>query len=248
MPPSDSTPYRAVFFDLGGTLFSYRDVGRWTLDALKGMAEQLGVDAPVREIGMAYRAASHEANGRYVSQPFYMHRDLFRDTFTGFAERLGKTPTPEFVDWSEDALRQALVDNVVLRSDCLETLAALRDAGLYLSIVSNIDDDHLMPMVERSGLSDLLQHWTSSEEARSCKPDPGFFQLALEKAERSPEEVLFVGDSPEHDIAGAKNLGMTAVLIVEEGAKPPLQSGRATVDPDHEIRTLSELIPIATGS
>jgi hypothetical protein len=40
---------------------------------------------------------------------------------------------------------------------------------------------------------------------------------------------------------------MSAALIVEEGAKPPLQSGRETVDPDHEIRALAELLPIVTG-
>jgi putative hydrolase of the HAD superfamily len=247
MSPPPSAPYRAVFFDLGGTLFSYREVGRWTIGALQGMAEQLGVDAPLGEIGLAYRAASNEANDRYVTQPFYLHRDLFRDTFAGFAERLGKTPTPEFIDWSETALRDALVENMVLRGDCLETLAKLRDEGLYLSIVSNIDDDHLMPMVDRSGLADVLHHWTSSEEARSCKPDPGFFHLALEKANVSPEQVLFVGDSPEHDVLGAKGVGMSAALIVEEGVNPPFQSDRETVDPDHEIRTLAELLPIVTG-
>lgn len=236
--------FRAVFFDLGGTLFSYRDVGRWTLGALQGMAQQLGVEAPVREIGMAYRAASAEANERYVSRPFYLHRDLFRDTFAGFATRLGRTPTPEFLDWAEAALRGALVENMVLRDDCLETLARLREAGLSLSIVSNIDDDHLIPMVEGSGLAEVLDHWTSSEEARSCKPDPGFFRVALEKAGVSPEQVLFVGDSPEHDIAGAKGVGMTAALIVEEGSAPPFQSGRERLAPDHEIRALAELLPI----
>ena len=39
-----SSPYSAVFFDLGGTLFSYREVGRWTLSALVSCAKQLGVE------------------------------------------------------------------------------------------------------------------------------------------------------------------------------------------------------------
>ena len=239
-----STHFRAVFFDLGGTLFSIREIPRWTAGSIQQAAEKLGVDAPMREVGLAYRTASREANAKYAERPFYLHRDLFRETFRGFALKLGGEPTTEFVDWFEDAFREAIVGKMVLRDDCLDTLRALRDKGLYLSIVSNIDDDHLMPMVKRSGLDAVLDHWTSSEEARSCKPDPGFFHLALSKAGCAAEDVLFVGDSPEHDVVGAKGVGMTAALIVEEGGKPPLQIGRETLDPDYEIRSLSELIGI----
>jgi 2-haloalkanoic acid dehalogenase type II len=242
MPP----PYQAVFFDLGGTLFSYREVGRWTLDALVSAAARLGVDVSTREIGMAYRAASREVNLGYADRAFYLHSDLFRDTFRAFAEGLGGEASEEFLDGSVADLRDALVSNMVLREDCLETLRQLRDQGLYLSIVSNIDDDHLLPMVENSGLKQVLHHWTSSEEARSCKPDPAFFRLALKKAGCSPEAVLFVGDSPEHDIQGAQNLGMTTALIKEEGTTAPLQTGRVTAAPDHEISSLSELISLVS--
>jgi FMN phosphatase YigB (HAD superfamily) len=99
-------------------------------------------------------------------------------------------------------------------------------------------------MVTSSGLNQVLDHWTSSEEARSCKPDPGFFRLALEKAGCRAEDVLFVGDSPTHDIQGAKDMGMTAALITEGDTKPPLQNGRESTPPDHEIEALSDLIAL----
>ena len=244
MPPAASR-YRAVFFDLGGTLFSYRDVGRWTLAALVGGAKQLGVEPPVRDLGRAYRTGRN-ANRRYADRPFYLHRDLFRDTFRLFAKELGREASETHLDWFEAALRNALVDNMVLREDCLDTLRRLHERGLYLSIVSNIDDDHLVPMVERSGLAQVLDHWTSSEEARSCKPDPRFFELALEKARCRAQDVLFVGDSSEHDVQGAKGVGMTTVLLAEEGATPPLQSGKPTVAADHEIHALSELMKLVS--
>jgi 2-haloalkanoic acid dehalogenase type II len=237
-----SNRYSAVFFDLGGTLFSYREVARWTFSALLASAEKLGVEAKPRAVGRAYRDASNAANATYVDNPYYLHSDMFRDTFRLFAEELGADPTREFLDYSVAALRDALVGNMVLREDCLDTLRALKGKGLYLSIVSNIDDDYLMPMVAGSGLDAVLDHWTSSEEARSCKPDAEFFRLALEKAGCRAEQVLFVGDSPTHDIQGAKDMGMTAALIVEGDTKPPLQSGRESVPPDHEIRALSDLI------
>ena len=204
-------------------------------------AQRLGLNLPLREVGLAYRDASRAANARITQRDYYLHSELFEDTFVEFAQRLEREVDDELLEWFKAAQRDALLDNMVLRSDCLDTLAELKSRGLYLSIVSNIDDDYLVPLVERSGLNSLLDHWTSSEEAQSCKPHARFFEVALEKASCSADEVLFVGDSPEHDINGAKSVGMRTVLIREADVTPPLQTGQTTLAPDHEIETLSEL-------
>ncbi len=104
--------------------------------------------------------------------------------------------------------------------------------------MSNIDDDQFEPLFEQLGLRPLFDCTTTSEEARSCKPDPEIFRLALRKAGNPrPEEVVFVGDSAPHDVAGAAALGMTTVLLGR--AAPP--DGPA---PDHVIRQLGELLEI----
>ena len=99
----------------------------------------------------------------------------------------------------------------------------------------------LEPLVEREGLADPLNHWTSSEVALSCKPDQRFFAVALEKSGLSAEQVLFVGDSPEQDIVGANRAEMNTVLIVEDGIEAPLQARRRSVEPDHLIHAFNEL-------
>lgn len=45
------------------------------------------------------------------------------------------------------------------------------------------------------------------------KPAPKLFQKALDRFNCSPERVLFVGDSPERDMAGAAALGLGTVLV-----------------------------------
>jgi 2-haloalkanoic acid dehalogenase type II len=240
---------KAIFFDFGGTLFSYASFQA----SMRGSAEEkpifvqaadrLGVDADRRTIGKAYGKASVDAFRKYHDQAFYLHRDLFEDTFRLFAEELGADADEDFISWFYDLQRDTLLEKFELRDDCIETLTTLREQGLSLHIVSNIDDDYLHPMVEKSGLDALLEHWTSSEAAESCKPDARFFEVALEKARCDAEAVLFVGDSPVHDIAGAKAMGMKTALILEEGAAPPGQFGDAPTA-DHEIRALSELIEI----
>lgn len=237
-----TTRYDAVFFDFGGTLFSYRDIGRGRPSVVLEAVKRLGVEASRREIGKAYGAAQRDAFVEYNRRDFYLHRHLFQATFAGFAGRLGVEPTEEFLDWFHEAQREMLVETFELRGDCLDTLRALRERGHTVSIVSNIDDDYLDPMVERSGLAGILHHWTSSEEASSCKPHEAVFRLALEKAGCEPERVLFVGDSRVHDVAGANALGMTSVLIVEEGASVPGSDPDEEATPHHEISALSELL------
>ena len=89
---------------------------------------------------------------------------------------------------------------------------------------------------------------TSSEEARSCKPDPGIFHYALAKSGLGIDEVLFVGDSLHHDVAGAAAVGMRSVRIVEDGVRTPLTDGlEVTAEPSYEIRDLTELVDIVAS-
>lgn len=233
-------PIKGVFFDLGGTLFSYRHVSRRHGDLLTSAAERLALAEP-RQLKRAYATAIAEITEHYAAMDYYLHRDLFRDAFVRALELLATPADPTLVDWYLDEHREAVFGCLALKDDCVETLRELHGRGLYQSVVSNIDDDMLDPLVTREGLDRYLQHWTSSEEARSCKPHRRFFELCLEKSGLAASEVLFVGDSPEHDIAGAAALGMHTALIVDADLPPPLQSSRGGVDANHRITTLREL-------
>jgi len=235
-----SKPTRAMFFDLGGTLFSNRDIPIISIPVLQEAARRLGADDELAPVGAAYVKATQRANEIYMNEPFYMHRDLFLDTYRYFAEGLGTSASPEFIEWIYEAQREVMITRIRLREDCVDTLQGLRARGLTLAIVSNIDDDYLHPMIESLGLAPLFDHWSSSHEAESCKPDPVIFEYALQKAGCSADEVIFVGDSQLHDIKGAQAVGMTSVLIREKGGRSPLDVEDAS--PDHVIGSLSELV------
>lgn len=241
---------RGVFFDLGGTLFSYRNVPRATLPLLLEAVRRLGVEADRERIRDAYNRASADIGHAYADRAYYLHADLFHDTFMRFADLLGAPHLEDVHDWYREAHRAAIVDCLVLKEDCIDTLAHLKERGLYLSVVSNIDDDMLDPLIAREGLERYFDHWTSSEAAQSCKPDRRFFEVALERSGLSAPEVLFVGDSPEHDIIGAAAVGMRTALITDGGLPPPLQTGRIQVTADHNIDSLAALktIAIARGA
>jgi HAD superfamily hydrolase (TIGR01509 family) len=239
---------RAVFFDLGGTLFSNRQIPVACMPVLAEAALRLRLDGGVASIARAFVDATRFINERYLSRPYYLHRDLFVDTAARLRETLGRDVAEDFDTWFYEAQRAVIVREMVLREDCLETLGALRERGLRLVLVSNIDDDFLEPMLDNLGLRAHLDDWISSEAARSCKPDPGIFRQALARAGCEPDEALFVGDSRIHDIQGARAVGIPAVLIAEEGGVSHLDDESFDAEPDHRIRTLPELIGIVDAS
>jgi len=232
--------HRAVFFDLGGTLFSYRSINSHFDRVLKDMARGRGVEAPLDELRHAYRVAMGSTMASWTQRPFYLHRDLFTEAHVRYLRSLGVEANPEDADLRFSESRVLGEPDVAPRDDAAATLAALRARGHHIQIVSNIDNDQLEAIWSRIGLAPHVDAITTSEEARSCKPHPAIFRLALEKAGAPPpESVVFVGDSPWHDVAGANALGMTSVLIGEApGADAPAAR--------HVIKSLGELLDIVS--
>jgi HAD superfamily hydrolase (TIGR01509 family) len=237
--------HRAVFFDFGGTLFSYRPMRRGTVELIQLAVERLGVEADLGTAARAYGLASQRAFSEFVPRPYYLHRDVFHSAFRNFAEGFGRSASAADLDWFHEAQRVQVLEQFRLREGARETIAELRGRGLHVGIVSNIDDDYLVPMLERCGLAADLDAWTSSEEAASCKPSAGIYRIALQKAGAKAEDVLFVGDSREQDIAGARALGMATALIVEPDSPPPGAGALPAAEPDHESTARPELLALA---
>lgn len=235
--------FKGIFFDLGGTLVSYHQVDLIHAPLLLEAAARIGAN-DARAVKRAYAQAVQDTTLDYAPKDYYLHRDFFLDSFARCFALLDTPVQPEINHWYLHEHLQRVRDCLELKADCHATLAQLKALGLYLSIVSNIDDDMLDHIVARDGLHEYLNHWTSSETAQSCKPHRQFFELCLEKSGLAAHEVLFVGDSPEHDIDGAAGVGMKTALIVNEGSEPPLQSGRARAAPDYVIHSLTELLDL----
>ena len=232
--------HRAVFFDLGGTLFSYASINSHFDSVLESLARGRGVEAPVDDLRRAYRIAMMRTMGDWASRPYYLHRDLFTEAHVPFLRSFDVEANADDPDLRFSEGRVLGEPEIRPRPDAAATLEALRKRDLHVQIVSNIDNDQLDAVWPRLELDRFVHAITTSEDARSCKPDPGIFHIALEKAGNPPpESVVFVGDSLWHDVAGANALGMTSVLI---GSAPPDASGKLA--PHHVIENLAELLDL----
>jgi HAD superfamily hydrolase (TIGR01509 family) len=200
------------------------------------VAEQIGVTASDRELRSAYRTGMGAAFRAIGNRPAYLHRALFGAAYSAMAEALGGQLDEEAADAVVDRQYAATLKAAALRPDCADTLNALRELGVTLQIVSNIDDEQLYGLVAALGLRGLLDELTSSESAGSCKPDPGIYRFALSKARCEPAEVLFVGDTLQHDIAGPATMGMRTAWLTSNAKRQDFD-----IRPDFVIHALAEL-------
>ncbi len=232
---------RAVLFDFGGTLFDYETVAPGERESIVALAQWAGSSEDPKAIMRAYRASLKSVFYHYLPQPYYLHRDMFRDALMGMANSLGLTLTEEqFVRYRALQWERRARD-FMLRDGVSATLTALRDRRLYVGMVSNIDDDQLGHMLELAGVRAHFDSILSSEAAQSCKPDSSIFQEALRRAGCAPQEALFVGDSLQQDIAGANRVGLRSVLIWSDPEREPTIGEHR---PQHVIRQIGELLAL----
>ncbi|MCA1784179.1 MAG: HAD family phosphatase [Intrasporangiaceae bacterium] len=83
-----------------------------------------------------------------------------------------------------------------------------RAAGVITGLLSNSWGTHTYP---RAALEDHFDTLVISGEVGLRKPDPAIYHLACQRAERAPEQCVFVDDLARN-VEVARELGMFAVL------------------------------------
>ena len=84
-----------------------------------------------------------------------------------------------------------------------------------LTIISNGFKEVQYYKFEHSGLAPFLTHTLISEEVGINKPQPGIFEIALQRNGITAQEAVMIGDSYSSDIAGAKAAGIDQIWIHE---------------------------------
>ncbi|MGN9811618.1 HAD-IA family hydrolase [Micromonospora sp. BQ11] len=216
-------PVEGVLLDFHGTLAQVEDSQAWVTAA----AAACGVELErARATALADRLlTAGRAGGPLPARvpprlaELWADRDLYphahRGAYTGLAET---------VDAGIEGFADALYDRLLVPEgwvpypDTAPTLAALREAGVRVAVVSNIGFD-IRPIFASWGLDGLVDAFALSYEVGRCKPDPGIFWRACAMIGVEPERALMVGDTPAD--AGAVAAGC-AVLVL-----PAAEAGRA---------------------
>jgi putative hydrolase of the HAD superfamily len=207
-PPAGVT---AVVFDVVGTLVepvvsvaeTYARAGR-----------QHGIDLDPPAVADRFAAAWRRQERRDAAAviPFATSRDREHERWREIVADVfgpGDVPAAIFTDlWAHFALPESwrpVPHGVTLAQTAI-------DAGLVVAVASNFDErllaiaPHLDPLAHVAGVF-------PSSEIGWRKPAAEFFRHVERSLERRPEQLLYVGDDPELDVAAAFAAGWRAMLV-----------------------------------
>lgn len=196
-------PYRAVVFDLWDTIVDFvpDDADAF----LRGMAER--VDVPYERFRDVWY--SEDAQRSRNVGPIAPCLTAALETHEVEAD------VDELVRWRRDHTHASLVPRMGL----LETLAALRERGIKVGLVSNCTEDVALVWADTT-FAPFFDVAIFSATAGCAKPDPAIYRLAITGLGVKPSESLFVGDGANDELRGAERVGLTPVLIHRDGEEP----------------------------
>lgn len=226
----------AVVFDWGGTLTPWHAIDlreQW-------LAYGREYD-PARADELAGRLLEHEAESWRLARE-HRRSNTLDDVF----RKAGIEPVGERHEAALSAYLDFWSPHTYLDPDALYLLTALRGRGLRVGVLSNTlwPREHHEEIFRRDGVLDLVDGAVYSSEIPYTKPHPEAFRAAMRAVGVSdPTRVVFVGDRPYDDIAGAKDVGMRAVLVPHSDI-PVDQRGPVTTEPDAVVQRLVDLLPL----
>jgi putative hydrolase of the HAD superfamily len=101
----------------------------------------------------------------------------------------------------------------------LETLRELRRRGQRLGLISNCTEEVAL-IWQETPFAGLFDAAVFSATAACMKPDREIYELALAELGVPAAEALFVGDGANDELRGARDAGLTPVLVELDGVEP----------------------------
>ena len=198
---------KAIAFDLDGTLCAYGvTIQEAIARALRRVGRPIDLVGDLDEAALRYNQLWFEIELKPTSVMF-LREQIWERLLSeheveepGLARKLAEQYT------------QIRVPSIHLFDGVRELL---RDLGrIYrLGLLTNGPSDMQWPKIEQLGLRSLFETILVSGDVGFHKPDKAIFDALLNKLGVTAKEALYVGNSHEIDVVGAKSAGMLSAWI-----------------------------------
>lgn len=225
----ESLNISAVSFDGDMTLWDFLKVMRHSLkqtltELQRQVPTQRALALTIDEMIWIRDQFAQEVKGK-----IWNLEEIRRGAFEQTLEYVGY-PDKDLAAQLNTIYRKHRFEDIELYSDVIPTLDILAQ-HFKLGLLSN---GNTYP--ERCGLEDRFDFVIFSQDVQVEKPNPKIFEITVQQVGCQFGELLHVGDSLENDVAGAKNVGISAIWLNRDGI-----SNNTEIQPDHEISTLAEI-------
>jgi putative hydrolase of the HAD superfamily len=208
---------KAVTFDLWFTLiYSTKELEEYyrktRLDAIVKIFSRLNTNLSLIDAKNLILRANEEIKKRgkevYSTHP--------KERVKIMAELLGlKRLDEDFLKWASRVFSDAGFDKPpYLNEEAIDTLNLVKSLGLKVGLITNVSRDEIAykKLLRRLKILNYFDSLSFSSEIGHAKPDKNIFKHALKNLKLKPSEAVHIGDLYEHDILGAVNFGMRAIL------------------------------------
>jgi len=237
------TDPRVVLIDVGDTMAKAHP--SW-LEVYSTVFDKYGIETEQAAFERAFRAAwsewAHEGPFEATEEASFQRlTELDQLVF----DRLGYPHLPEaFFRDIDLAFRKRSAFFVF--SDVIPALDAMQEAGLRLAVVSNWGW-HAPELLQTLELARHFEVMSISARVGYQKPHAAIFEHALDLLDVGPEQAIHVGDDPQADVIGAREVGIEPVLIDRKGRiDSPIGAGTdaGAVPTIHDFGDLLDLLGI----
>ena len=234
--------YKAVFFDLGGTLRIAFSDQPYMKHARRKMAEIAGSDLPYDEF-FALIEARYEPYRKWATGNYKESND---------EELWCKWLLPDYdpirikqvchelsFQYRQAKGRREVVDGGV------EVIRELHARGYKLGIISNLIGEHEVPdWLEEDGLDFYFDTVILSSVCGFRKPGPDIYRIACDSIGVAPEDCVSIADNIKRDIPGAKAAGIGCNIIFDSPEKKHPVVFTEDTRPDAVITDFHEILDL----
>ena len=224
---NNSFPIKGVIFDLDNTLLDFMKMKEVAVkSAIRGMIEA-GLEADERE-SFKDIISIYEEFGWENQKVF----DVFLNKSIGYVDN-------KFLAAGIVAYRRSREANLLAYPNVNRTLVNLTKLGIKLAVVSDAPSREAWMRIYYLNLYHFFDAVITFDDSGERKPSSKPFEMALKILNLEPQDSLMIGDWPERDVVGAKQIGMRTAFAVYGDTFGTKDSGA-----DWDIKDISEIISI----
>lgn len=212
-----ASKYSTILLDVNNTLLGYEDPMGFEKRFSAACKEDYGAEFSPEAVHEAIKPMipkwmERKASGARRASSADQYRQVMSWFYQGLLEVLG-------VPGDSEQQGYALYDRFIIREgfmppyhDTRQSLEQLKARGYQLGLLSNFPP-HLEDILKTHDLHRYFSFFVVSSLVGMEKPDKAIFELAIQKASCPKDQILYVGDDPDDDIRGARNVGLDVILM-----------------------------------
>ncbi len=218
---------RAIIFDLDNTLLDFVKMKQFAVKAAITAMIEAGLNVDEEK-------AYQDIFDLYVEKG-WENQQVFDDYLN---QTVGKVSN-KILAAGIVSYRRAREATLLVYPNVNKTLIELIKMGIQLSVVSDAPSREAWMRLYYLNLHHVFDPVLTFDDTGVRKPSPKPFEMALEIMKSTPDEVLMIGDWPERDVVGAKQIGIKTIFARYGDTFGTVDSGA-----DWDVNDIYELVDI----